>query len=129
MNFQKGTEELEDGSTSTSRHVAPLFTISRLSYKGEKLQLQASFIYNHRINYEDLNVGEQEKAYLYAADENGQPYSPAWYTFNINTQYQVNKNLLFTLGVENITDQLYRPYSSGISGAGRNLTGSIVANF
>lgn len=129
LNFQKGTEELEDGSTSTSRHVAPLFTISRLSYKGEKLQLQASFIYNHRINYEDLNVGEQEKAYLYAADENGQPYSPAWYTFNINTQYQVNKNLLFTLGVENITDQLYRPYSSGISGAGRNLTGSIVANF
>ncbi|MFT6166779.1 MAG: hemoglobin/transferrin/lactoferrin receptor protein [Vicingaceae bacterium] len=129
LNFQKGTEELEDGSTSPSRHVAPLFTISRLSYKKEKFQLQASFIYNHQINYENLNVGEQEKAYLYAADENGLPYSPAWYTFNINAQYQVNKYILFTLGVENITDQLYRPYSSGISGAGRNIVGSIIANF
>ena len=129
LNLQKGTEELEDGSTSPSRHVAPLFTISRLSYKKENFQLQASFIYNHQIKYENLNVGEQEKVYLYAADENGLPYSPAWYTFNINAQYQVNKYILFTLGVENVTDQLYRPYSSGISGAGRNLVGSIVANF
>lgn len=129
LNIQRGTEELKDGSTSPSRHVAPLFTVSRLSYVTEKLQVQASFIYNHQIKYEDLNVGEQEKAYLYAADENGLPYSPSWYTFNINTQYKINKNILFNLGVENLTDQLYRPYSSGISGPGRNVTGSIVATF
>lgn len=129
LNFQKGTEEMEDGSTSPSRHVAPLFSVSRLSYKREKLQLLASFIYNHQIEYENLNVGEQEKSYLYASDENGNPYSPSWYTINFNAQYQVNKTLTFTFGVENITDQLYRPYSSGISGAGRNITGSIIANF
>ena len=129
LNIQRGTEELKCGSTSPSRHVAPLFTVSRLSYVTEKLQIQASFIYNHQIKYEDLNVGEQEKVYLYAADENGLPYSPSWYTFNINTQYKINKNILFNLGVENLTDQLYRPYSSGISGPGRNVTGSIVATF
>ena len=89
----------------------------------------ASFIYNHELQYEDLNVGEQEKAYLYAADENGLPYSPAWYTLNVNAQYQLNKAVSVNLGIENITDQLYRPYSSGISGAGRNITGSIIAKF
>ena len=129
LNIQRGTEELDDGSASPSRHVAPLFTLARLSYKIEKLQVQASFIYNHQVDYEELNVGEQEKPYLYAADKNGLPYSPAWYTFNVNAQYKVNKIIFFNLGMENITDQLYRPYSSGISGAGRNLTGSIVANF
>lgn len=129
LNFQKGTEEMEDGSTSPSRHVAPLFSVSRISYKREKLTLMASFIYNHELQYEDLNVGEQEKAYLYAADENGLPYSPAWYTLNVNAQYQLNKAVSVNLGIENITDQLYRPYSSGISGAGRNITGSIIAKF
>ncbi len=129
LNIQQGTEELEDGSTSPCRHVAPLFTITRLYYKLERFQLLASFIYNHQIDYENLNIGEQGKPYLYVADENGLPYSPSWYTFNINAQYRINKNVFFNLGVENITDQLYRPYSSGISGAGRNFTGSIVANF
>jgi hemoglobin/transferrin/lactoferrin receptor protein len=129
LNLQQGTEEMEDGSTSPSRHVAPLFTITRLNYKRDKLQLHASFIYNHKINDEDLNVGEQEKAYLYASNNDGLPYSPSWYTVNVNAQYQINKNIMVNLGVENITDQRYRPYSSGISGAGRNLTGSIIANF
>ena len=129
LNLQRGTEEMEDGSTSPSRHVAPLFTITRLNYKRDKLQLHASFIYNHKINYEDLNVGEQEKAYLYASNNDGLPYSPSWCTVNVNAQYQINKNIMMNLGVENITDQRYRPYSSGISGAGRNLTGSIIANF
>ena len=129
LNIQKGIEELEDGSTTPSRHAAPIFSISRLSYKREKLQLQASFIYNHTIDYSNLNVGEQGKAYLYASDEEGLPYSPAWYTLNFNAQYKLNKSIMFNLGVENITDQLYRPYSSGINGAGRNFTGSIIAKF
>jgi len=129
LNLQKGIEELEDGSTSPSRHVAPLFIVSRLSYKREKLKLQASFMYNHPIDYNSLNVGEQGKAYLYAADENGLPYSPAWYTFNINAQYQLQKSVLITFGIENITNQLYRPYSSGINGAGRNFNSSIIAKF
>ncbi|MDP4685315.1 MAG: TonB-dependent receptor [Salibacteraceae bacterium] len=35
--------------------------------------------------------------------------------------YQVAKNLSVSAGIENITDQRYRPYSSGLAGAGRNM--------
>ncbi|MFT5667932.1 MAG: hemoglobin/transferrin/lactoferrin receptor protein [Vicingaceae bacterium] len=129
LNFQKGIEELDDGSTSPSRHVAPLFTLSSLIYKKDRLQLQASLLYNHQIEYDNLNVGEQGKSYLYASDENGNPYSPSWYTFNVNSRYDLTEFITLTFGIENITDQLYRPYSSGISGEGRNFTGSILANF
>jgi hemoglobin/transferrin/lactoferrin receptor protein len=129
LNFQKGTEELDNGSSSPSRHVAPLFTLSSLIYKKDRLQLQASFLYNHQIEYDNLNVGEQGKSYLYASDENGNPYSPSWYTFNVNSRYDLTEFITLTFGIENITDQLYRPYSSGINGAGRNFTGSILANF
>lgn len=129
VNFQKGNEEMDDGTTTPSRHVAPFFTTSRLIFKKEKLQLQASFIYNAELSYDNMNVGEQGKGYLYAADENGLPYSPSWYTLTINGQYSFSKNLSTTLGIENLTDQLYRPYSSGISGAGFNVKGSVIVNF
>jgi hemoglobin/transferrin/lactoferrin receptor protein len=32
-------------------------------------------------------------------------------------------------GIENLTDQRYRPYSSGISGAGRNFILALTAHF
>ena len=54
-------------------------------------------------------------------DENGNPYSPFWYTLNLAGQYELMAGLSFTAALENITDQRYRPYSSGIAAAGRNL--------
>jgi hemoglobin/transferrin/lactoferrin receptor protein len=37
--------------------------------------------------------------------------------------------LNLNVGLENLTDQRYRPYSSGISGAGRNLVVALAARF
>jgi len=44
---------------------------------------------------------------------------------NLRTRYQFTKSLQATVTIENITDQRYRPYSSGIAGAGRNFIMSI----
>ncbi len=77
--------------------------------------------YNAEIDYEDLAPSEQGKAYLYAIDSNGNPYSPEWYTLNFTAQYSFGRNWLATASVENISDQRYRTYSSGIAAAGRNL--------
>ncbi|MGB1210616.1 MAG: TonB-dependent receptor, partial [Lacinutrix venerupis] len=77
--------------------------------------------YNGELSFNQLAPSERSKAYLYALDKNGNPYSPSWYTLNFRTQYQLNKETSITASLENITDQRYRPYSSGISAAGRNL--------
>ena len=119
--FTGGEEELDDGSVSPSRHVAPQFGSTNLTYTKDKWMIDVSAIYNGQFDFEDLAPSQQNNDFLYALDENGNPYSPSWYTLNIRSRYQFTKSLQTTLTIENITDQRYRPYSSGISGAGRNF--------
>ena len=121
INLQIGEEELDDGSISSSRHAAPMFGISRLSYKKKKLELVFYSEYQAQRSFEQLAVSEQSKDEIYAKDENGNNYAPAWYTLNLKASYALNSGVNLTAGLENITDQRYRPYSSGISAPGINL--------
>ncbi len=118
FNYQKGEEELDDGSKSSLRHAAPWFGISHLTYKANKLELDLYGVYNGEISYANLCEEERGKPYLYAKDADGNPYSPAWYTLNIKALYQITDNLSVSAGVENLTDRRYQPYSSGIAGSG-----------
>ncbi len=127
FNFQKGEEELDDGSTSPSRHAAPWFGITKLSYKVDGLMMEINAVYNGKKSFEDLPEEEKGKDYIYASDENGNPYSPGWYTFNFKSSYQLTEVFSLNAGIENLTDQRYRPYSSGISAAGRNFILSLKA--
>ena len=129
INFQKGEEELDDGTTSPSRHAAPLFGISRLRYKNGSLIVELNSQYQGERSFDELAAEEQGKDEIYAKDENGNNYSPAWYTLNLKSSYQFAQAVTLNLGLENITDQRYRPYSSGISGAGRNLVVSLRWDF
>ncbi|WP_188463500.1 TonB-dependent receptor domain-containing protein [Marivirga lumbricoides] len=129
MNYQVGEEELDDGSTSPSRHAAPLFGTSRLGYKYKKLQLLAYANYQGERSYEDLAVEEQGKDEIYAKDENGNNYSPSWHTLNFKAMYAIDQMFSVNVGIENISDQRYRPYSSGISAPGRNFIVSLSAKF
>ena len=70
-------------------------------------------------NAEILN--KQGKDNMYAIDSDGNLYSPAWFTINLKASYQIIDKLQINAGIENITDQRYRPYSSGICAPGRNF--------
>ena len=129
MNFQKGEEETDDGVTGASRHAPPFFGFSRLSYQGDKLHLQLYTQFQGEQSFDNLAIEERSKDEIYAKDRNGNNYAPAWYTLNIKALYPLTENLTLTTGLENITDQRYRPYSSGISGAGRNFIMALRANF
>lgn len=129
VNYQVGEEELDDGSTSPSRHAAPLFGISRLRYQNDGLMLEINTTFQGEKSHGDLALSERGKTEIYALDDNGNTYSPAWYTLNFKSTYQFNETLGLSAGIENITDQRYRPYSSGLSGPGRNFVFSLRANF
>ena len=77
--------------------------------------------YNGQISFNDLAISEINKSYIYALDADGNPYSPSWYTLNLRSQYQIANPLKLTFAIENITNQRYRPYSSGIAAAGINF--------
>jgi len=127
LNYQIGEEELDDGTTSASRHAAPFFGVSRLRYSHDDLVLELNAMYQSERSFEDLAQEERGKDEIYAKDANGNNFAPAWYTLNLKTSYRLTETLSMSGGVENLTDQRYRPYSSGISGAGRNFVLSLTA--
>jgi len=129
FNFQVGTEELDNGTSSASRHAAPFFGVSRLSYHKDRFEVQLYANYQGRRDFEDLAKEEQGKNEIYAKDGNGNNYAPAWYSFNLKSTVTLNKTFIANLGIENITDQRYRSYSSGISAPGRNFVISLNAIF
>lgn len=111
----------EDNEGLPVRHVAPLFGSSHLIYNDGRTKFDFYLKYNGSFAYEDLAQSERDKAYLYAVDENGNPYSPAWMTFNVKSSFLLYKKYHLNLGVENILSKRYRPYSSGIVAPGRNF--------
>ncbi|MFP4844749.1 TonB-dependent receptor domain-containing protein [Winogradskyella sp. PE311] len=119
-NIVGGTEDNE-GVEVPIRHVAPYFGRTHFIWKNKKFLFDAFLVYNNELSFNQLAPSELSKDYLYALDSNGNPYSPSWHTLNFRTQYKWNDKLTTTISLENITDQRYRPYSSGISSAGRNL--------
>ncbi|MFA5648056.1 MAG: TonB-dependent receptor [Bacteroidales bacterium] len=129
FNYQKGIEELDNGTVSPLRHAAPWFGVVKLDYKIKKIQLSLFSNYSGEVSYSEMAEGEREKTYIYAVDSDGNPYSPAWYTVNFRALYQVNNMLSFTANIENLTDQRYRPYSSGLVAAGINFIAGVRVNF
>lgn len=129
INVQDGEEELDNGETSPSRHAAPWFGVSRLSLLTNGLNLQFYAQYSGEVSYENLSAEGRATDYIYAIDAQGRPYSPSWYTLNFKTLYSLNEHFILSAGLENLTDQRYRPYSSGIVAAGRNVILALSVKF
>ena len=124
-----GIEEEDDGSESAARHVAPAFGDFHLLWKNQRLQTDLFLNFNGEIAFEDLAITERNKAYLYESDVNGNPFSPSWYTLNFRSQYQISNMVTANFNIENITDQRFRPYSSGIAGPGINFVLGLGLSF
>jgi hemoglobin/transferrin/lactoferrin receptor protein len=129
FNFQKGEEEVDNGERSPSRHAAPFFGTTRISYAISKFDFQLNAQYSGKRDFENLPEEEKGKTEIYAIDSQGNPYSPSWYTLNFKSMYKWNEKLLLTTGVENITDQRYRTYSSGIVAPGINFIMALRVRF
>lgn len=121
LTFTKGTEEDDGGVDTPARHAAPNFGDFHVIWTDQKWKADVFLNYNGEIAFEDLTLSERSKDYIYAVDANGNPFTPAWYTLNLRSQYLFSNAFRATMAVENITDQRYRSYSSGIVSAGTNL--------
>ncbi|MBN1987087.1 MAG: TonB-dependent receptor [Prolixibacteraceae bacterium] len=129
FNYQKGKEETDDGATSPSRHAAPAFGISKLTYTTEVLKLEIYAAYQAEYSYSELAVSEQAKTEIYAVDAGGNPYAPAWCTLNFKGMYKISDLFAVHAGIENLSDRRYRSYSSGVSAPGRNFFLSLAVHF
>lgn len=129
ISYQKGFEyNLDSASYFPKSHIAPTFGRSSLTYKTRHLRMEFYAVYHGRMNADDLPLIERGDQ-SYAKDNDGNSFTPNWYTLNFKATYFFNKHLSLNGGVENITDQLYRTFGSGISASGRSFSLSLKATF
>jgi hemoglobin/transferrin/lactoferrin receptor protein len=121
LTLTEGVEEDDAGLESPARHVAPTFADAHIIWKNDKFKADLFLNYNGEIPFNDLAFSERNKEFIYAQDENGNPFSPSWYTLNFRSRYQFSNALHTNIALENITDQRYRTYSSGIVAPGVNF--------
>lgn len=125
----KGYEELDNGDKAPLRHAPPQFGNTHLIWKNNRLKIDAFARYSGQIRAENLAPSEANKPEIYPENNNGDLYSPGWYTLNLATQYQLTDALQLSASLENITDQRYRTYSSGIAAPGRNFIAAVKYSF
>jgi hemoglobin/transferrin/lactoferrin receptor protein len=107
-------------------HIAPLFGKSAFRVNAKGFQAEFSALYNgwkHLPNYATFIGNEDNLQYATAYG------TPAWAIFNLRTAYQINPFAQVQASVENIFDQHYRVFASGISGAGRNFILTLRGTF
>lgn len=112
---------MDDKSKAPLRHAAPLFGDAHLVWKEQFFKIDFFTNFNGKIASNDLAPSESAKSIfmlrIIMADLMSQPGKQ----LTLESSAQLNKSWETTLTWENITNELYRPYSSGISAAGSNL--------
>lgn len=117
LNIMEGKEK--DGVPL--RHATPVFGSTHVIYETRLLKADLYALYNGPRKYVDMPPSELSKPYMYATDEDGNPWSPGWYTFNFRLLWNFSKWGSLNGAVENILNNRYRPFASGIVAPGRNF--------
>ena len=104
-------------------HIPPVFGQTSLIFKEKNTDAEFFVRYNGKKSSADYSSSGEDNA-LYSADPvNG--YMPAWLTVNVRFGYNLTKALRVNAACENITDNRYRMFASGVSAPGRNFIVSL----
>jgi hemoglobin/transferrin/lactoferrin receptor protein len=98
-------------------HIPPLFGKVSLLAKVKRFQMEVYAHYNAQKEVKNYSPTSTEDR----LDEATLSGTPSWFTVNLRTTAQLHKNLSLQVGIENLLDQHYKPFASGISAAGRNF--------
>jgi hemoglobin/transferrin/lactoferrin receptor protein len=104
-------------------HIAPVYGMT--SFRLELKKFRGNF-------YVMYNGWKRMSQYSPSGEDNEQYATsygmPSWYTLNLKLSYQVERHINIELGMENLLDENYRKFASGISSPGRNLIVALRAN-
>jgi len=104
-------------------HIPPVYGMTSFRLELKKFKGDFYVMYNgwKRIS-QYSNSGEDNQQYATAYG------MPSWYTLNLKLSYQLIKYVNVELGIENILDENYRKFASGINSPGRNVIVALRAN-
>ena len=107
------------------RHAPPLQGSATLKYAVRDIRLELAWNANGALHADEMPPTETAKPEIYALDAMGRPFAPGWQTLAIRSAFTIARGMTLTAGMDNITDQRYRSYSSGVVAPGRNFIVSL----
>lgn len=117
--------------------VPPLFGQFEMNYKKNKIEIGATLRFNSKKDIQDFNFTEGIDNHDLTPIVNSNATSekdiyfgsPSWMTLGLHGSYSVSDNFSFQARLDNVFDEHYIEFASGVSSPGRNLSVSFVANF
>lgn len=97
-------------------HIPPVFGQSSLFFRDKNFDGEFFVRYNSNKALADYSPSGEDN--LNYATANGMP---SWFTLNIRLGYSITKSLRINVACENISDNRYRVFASGINAPGRNF--------
>lgn len=123
VTFTKGDIISEGATSAPLAHIPPTYAKAFVQYKRNKFLSRFGFRYNAKKDISRFGGSTDNPEF---ATEDG---SLSWYTLHFTSQYQIRKSLQIQIGIDNILDQFYIPFASGVPGAGRHFTCTLKGNF
>lgn len=120
-------------------HIPPSF--GKTAFYADFDSWRASFfiIYNGRKAIEEYDVAsgtdnEEESPLEWVLTEEGNwivdyQGTPSWYTLNLSAMFRLSDSFTAQMAIENILDQHYKTFASGLSAPGRNFIVTLRAKF
>lgn len=105
--------------------ISPIFGNLVIAYKKDNWYSQLRFQQSGKKNPKSYSEGGEdglEETPLISKNPEQYAGTPAWNEFSWMAQYRWKENVRFRMALENIFDQHYRTFASGISAPGRNLS-------
>ena len=119
LNYTKGHNLSDDVPLG---HIPPIFGRTSFTYRKSRFFIDTYIVYQGWKYDDDFSpYGEDNEAEAMAYG------FPSWWTANIKAGFEAGAHFDFILAIENLFDQFYKPYASGVSGPGRNFI--ITARF
>tara|TARA_B110000046_G_scaffold186013_1_gene231349 strand:- start:153 stop:2636 length:2484 start_codon:yes stop_codon:yes gene_type:complete len=117
--------------------IPPLFGQFEVNYKKDRIEVGAALRFNSKKDLADFNFTEGIDNHDLTPvvdvnavnDENIYYGAPSWISVGVNGSYSVTENLSVQARLDNLFDEHYIEFASGVSSPGRNLSISFVANF
>lgn len=121
LNYTYGRDLSEDLPLA---HIPPIFGRANFSYETKSLTAEIYFIYTGWKRIEDMVLTSEDKR-----DEATEHGFPGWYTSNITASYKFTDQIIFQLAVENVTNNFYQAFASGVPAPGINFIGTLRLDF
>ncbi len=121
--YTHGRAIAQDGERTPLAHIPPVFGQALARYRHGRLDVTAVGRFNGRKAWRDYApLGSSDNAELAIAGYG----TPAWFAVDVMAGYRLlgdaaAPRLELQVGIENIGDLYYKPFSSGVGAPGRNV--------